>query len=220
MKLFIYGCGCLGKEIFEAAFEENKKSRRWSEVMFLDDAYDGDVVYGADVFSLESALLENCIDDFEVIIASGDPAIREIMYNKLVDKNARIISYIDETVRIPNSVVIGLGSVIMRGSIISINVVLGKCILINNVCVVSHDVNLEDFVCLSPAVALGGNIKIGARTFVGISSCIKNNVEIGERVIIGMGSVVVKSIPNYMIAYGNPATIKSDNKKKTIFINA
>ena len=34
---------------------------------------------------------------------------------------------------------------------------------------------------------------------------IRNQVKIGDRAMLGLGSVVVKDIPENVIAYGNPA---------------
>lgn len=50
-------------------------------------------------------------------------------------------------------------------------------------------------------------IKIGSSVFVGAGSIVMPGVEIGSNVIIGAGSVVTKSVPDGVIAAGNPARI-------------
>lgn len=50
-------------------------------------------------------------------------------------------------------------------------------------------------------------IKIGNSVFVGAGAVIMPGVEIGNNVIIGAGSVVTKSVPDGVIAAGNPACI-------------
>lgn len=50
-------------------------------------------------------------------------------------------------------------------------------------------------------------VKIGKGTWIGEKAIILPGVTIGQGCIIGAGAVVVKSIPEYSIAVGNPARI-------------
>jgi acetyltransferase-like isoleucine patch superfamily enzyme len=50
-------------------------------------------------------------------------------------------------------------------------------------------------------------VKIGNKCWIGLNVIILKGVEIGEGTIIGAGSVVTKSLPSWVIAAGNPATI-------------
>lgn len=49
-----------------------------------------------------------------------------------------------------------------------------------------------------------GRVKIGNNVFIGMNSIILKGVDIGSNVIIGAGSVVTKSIPDNVVAAGNP----------------
>ena len=51
-------------------------------------------------------------------------------------------------------------------------------------------------------VAIGNNVWLGG------GSIILPGVTIGDNTVIGAGSVVTKSIPENVIAYGNPCTVK------------
>lgn len=73
-----------------------------------------------------------------------------------------------------------------------------------------------------------GRITIKKGCFIGDSTIVLPNVTIGENCIIGSGSVVTKSIPDNMVAAGNPAVtltsvddylnkIKEQSKDKKIF---
>ena len=53
----------------------------------------------------------------------------------------------------------------------------------------------------------GKNITIGDGSWIGVGSIILSGVNIGDGCIIGAGSVVNKSVPNNVIAAGNPAKI-------------
>ena len=49
-----------------------------------------------------------------------------------------------------------------------------------------------------------GEVQIGEYTHVGARSVVKQQVKIGANTLIGMGSVVLKNIPENVMAYGNP----------------
>ncbi len=48
--------------------------------------------------------------------------------------------------------------------------------------------------------------------FIGIGATIIQGVNIGKNVTIGAGSVVIKDIPDNVIALGNPAKILKNKK--------
>ncbi len=50
-------------------------------------------------------------------------------------------------------------------------------------------------------------VQIGKNVWIGMNSIILKDVSIGDNSIIGAGSVVSKSIPNNVIAAGNPAKV-------------
>lgn len=55
-----------------------------------------------------------------------------------------------------------------------------------------------------------GAVKIGENVFIGSNVTILKNVIIGDNSVVGSGSVVTKSIPNNVIATGNPCKIIKD----------
>lgn len=55
-----------------------------------------------------------------------------------------------------------------------------------------------------------GPIIIGNDVWIGAGATILSGVQIGDGAVIGAGSVVTRSIPPYIVAAGNPATIVRD----------
>lgn len=51
-------------------------------------------------------------------------------------------------------------------------------------------------------------VEIGEGSLIGAGTFIMPNVRIGKHVVIGANSVVRKSIPDYSVASGNPATVQ------------
>lgn len=97
------------------------------------------------------------------------------------------------------------------GAIVAANkIVIGNCVLVG----ANTTITDSDFHPLDPSLrgsnpqnAVTSPITIGDNVFIGMNSTILKGVTIGKGSIIGAGSVVVKSIPEYTVAAGNPARV-------------
>ena len=64
-------------------------------------------------------------------------------------------------------------------------------------------------------ITQGGHSKkviIGKDVYIGMGVCIMYSGDIGDGSVIGAGAVVVKPIPPYSVAVGNPARVIKDRK--------
>lgn len=124
---------------------------------------------------------------------------------------------------------IGSECIIGKGVYIDFDVVIGNRCKLQNGVYVYHGATLEDGVFLGPGVMLlndknprainpDGALKsdadwqvspthIGYGAGVGGGAVILPGVSVGKWAIIGSGAVVTRSIPNYGLAYGNPARL-------------
>jgi serine O-acetyltransferase len=71
---------------------------------------------------------------------------------------------------------------------------------------------IGDGCVLTSGVVIGGNgrggvPRIGNHVFIGANAVIVGDVVIGNQATIGAGTVVVKNIPDYALAVGNPSQI-------------
>ncbi|MBD3724389.1 MAG: sugar transferase [Flavobacteriaceae bacterium] len=83
----------------------------------------------------------------------------------------------------------------------------GHHCIINTGAIVEHDCLLGDYVHISPNATLGGGIKVGEGTQIGIGASVLPNLTIGKNVIVGAGAVVVENIPDNAVVVGVPGKI-------------
>lgn len=72
------------------------------------------------------------------------------------------------------------------------------------VCIISGSHEIDMFGKHSAGLGSGGDVSIEDGVWIGANSIVLPGVKIGKKSIIGSGSVVVKSIPPYCVAVGNP----------------
>jgi acetyltransferase EpsM len=88
------------------------------------------------------------------------------------------------------------------------NSVIGENVIVNTSASVDHECVIEAGVHIRPGAHLGGRVKVGRGTWLGIGDVVKDRVEIGSHSIVGAGAVLLQNLPDGVVAYGVPATIK------------
>jgi acetyltransferase-like isoleucine patch superfamily enzyme len=152
-------------------------------------------------------------------------ATAEVAENAKIGENTKIWHH--SQVR-PNAV-IGENCNIGKGVYIDADVHIGDNVKIQNYVSVYHGVTLEDGVFIGPhacftndmrprAINADGSPKsaddwVLSKTLVkkgaaiGANSTIRCGITVGEWAMIGSGSVVTRDVPNYGLAFGNPARL-------------
>lgn len=141
----------------------------------------------------------------KAIIAIGSNEIRRRIVESIEVK--QYITAIHPTAIISPRARIGSGTVVMQGSIIQSSTEIGTHCIVNTGASVGHDCEVCDFVHIAPHATLAGNVSVGAGTWIGAGTVVRQGITIGSGSMIGVGSVVVKDIPDNVIAYGNPCKI-------------
>jgi len=139
-----------------------------------------------------------------IIIAIANPETKENLYQRLKNK-VKVFTFIPRNVIIGKNVQVGEGSIILPNSIISTNVKIGKCVLINIGTQIGHDAIIEDYCSLMPNVDLGGGVHLGTKVYIGSNATIIPKTSIVDNARIGAGSIVISSIRKSFTVFGNPA---------------
>lgn len=160
----------------------------------------------------------------------------EIEKGVSIGDNTKIWHY----VQIRKNSVIGTNCIFGKNVFIDFETIIGNNCKIQNNCSIYNKTIIEDGVFIGPHVIITNDkipraidlfgklksahewtvgktvIKYGAS--IGAGSIILPNITIGKFAMVGAGSVVSRDIPDYALAYGNPARIhgKVDESGKIV----
>jgi sugar O-acyltransferase (sialic acid O-acetyltransferase NeuD family) len=194
-KAYIYGAGGHGKVVAELLEFNN-------ELVFLDDAKAGQSIWK---YSIKN--ISECINDtLRLVIGIGTNRVRKLIANQLEGKVV-FINAIHKSAIVSNRVKILEGTVIMAGSVINCDTIIGKHCIINTSASVDHDCIVSDFAHISPNATLCGNVSVGEGTYIGAGSVIIQGVNIGKWCTIGASAVIIRDTPDYATVVGNPGRI-------------
>lgn len=154
----------------------------------------------------------------EAIIAIGSNEIRrKIVQSITVD---RYVTAIHPTAIVSPRAAMGCGTVVMQGAIIQSSAHINDHCIINTGASVEHDCVVSDFVHVAPHATLAGNVHVGEGTWIGAGTVVRQGVSIGAGCMIGAGSVVVKNIPDNVVAYGNPCRIVRETEQENNMVDS
>jgi UDP-2-acetamido-3-amino-2,3-dideoxy-glucuronate N-acetyltransferase len=124
---------------------------------------------------------------------------------------------------------IGKSCILSKGVYIDAGVVVGDCVKIQNYVSIYHGVTVEDGVFIGPHVCFTNDLQpravnpdmslkaaddwqlspthIRGGASLGANATVRCGVTIGQWAMVGAGSVVTRDIPDYGLAWGNPARL-------------
>jgi UDP-perosamine 4-acetyltransferase len=146
----------------------------------------------------------------DLFVAIGDNRLRETLGRKGRGLGFALVNAIHPSAVISPTVTLGEGIAIMAGVAINADSQVGDLAIINTGAVVDHDCRLGAACHLGPASALAGAVTVGERAFLGAGARAIPGVRIGADTIVGAGGVVVRDLPDGVLAVGVPVKIKGD----------
>lgn len=202
--IVIIGAGGFGREVAWLIEDINKVNKKWNIVGFVDDNNTllGKEINGYKVIGNIDWLKEQ---QYYVVCAIGDPIIKKQTMDRLQwSKNVYPI-LIHPSVIYSNKVKINEGSIICAGTILTVNIDIGKHVIINLDCTIGHDSVIEGYTTILPSVNISGAVRLEECVNMGTGSLVIQGLSVGKNTIIGAGAVVVKDIPPNCTAVGSPA---------------
>jgi len=213
-KIAVYGAGGFGREVKMLIDQVNASSMTYEFAGYFDDGVEkGTLVNGFPVLGGRDHL-NAFAEPLCVAFAIGSPAMKKKIIGNVKNDNVSYPSLIHPNVLIGNDdVTIGEGCIICAGCIITINIKIGKFVILNLACTVGHDTVIEDYASFMPGVNISGEVLIKEGVYVGTGAKIINQLDIGRFTIVGAGAVVSKTLPDECTAVGIPAkAIKFHNQ--------
>lgn len=195
--MILYGASGHGKVIIDIL-----ESMREPAIEIWDDA-DKEPVWE---FPVQKPVLSAGGVKDKVIISIGVNATRKEVAEKLMDK-VDFGTAIHATAYISKRASVGEGTVVMAGVTVNPDAKIGRHCIINTNCSIDHDCVIGDYAHISPNATLSGDVHVGEGTHIGSGASAIQGVRIGKWCTIGAGTVLIKDIPDYATAVGNPARI-------------
>jgi sugar O-acyltransferase (sialic acid O-acetyltransferase NeuD family) len=211
-RLYIFGAGGFGREV---AWLARQSWNKRVELVFLVSHAD----YLCDqIHGIRCELLErvDVADSDRYVVAIGDPSARRGAVEQCESHGLSAATLMHPRAEASCEVTIGTGSIVCAGSILTVDIEIGKHAHVNLDCTIGHDAAIGDFATLSPGVHVSGHVVIEAGAFIGsganiINGNTKQPLVIGEGAIVAAGACVIKSVPAGALVAGVPATVKRSN---------
>ena len=206
--IVIVGAGGLGREVFAIIEACNSEQKQWNVVGFLESTSNliGSKVSGVPVFGSDDGL-DNSV---WFVCAIGDSRIRCRIAQEFTNQGRRFASIVHPDVRIPHSVRIGAGTVVMAGTRFTTDISIGCHVIIYINCGITHDVEIGDFCTIATGCNLSGGVILETGVQLGTAASVLPRRRIGAWTTIGGGSVVTKDIAADCTAYGVPCRVIED----------
>lgn len=205
-QIAIIGAGGFGREVKTLIDAINQQDLQFEFIGYFDDGLAiGSIVNGFPVLGRVDDL-NKYNKPLSISVAIGSPSLKSEIISKIDNSNVSYPSLIH-----PSAIVadvtnkIGRGVIITAGCIVTCNVVIKDFVILNLLCTVGHDSQIENYCSFMPSVNISGEVIIREGVFIGTGAKIINQIEIGCETVIGAGAVVSKSIPSNCTAVGIPA---------------
>ena len=197
--VIILGTGGCASEVTFCIEDNNSKAPEGEKINILGYIdYAEHVKAHYDRYNFEAPVLCD-IDSYspkpdeEVLVAVMDIGFRQKMIQALLEKNAKIGSFMHHSVVKPENLNIGEGNIVGPFCMLEKYATIGNYNLLTSYCFISHDSVVGDNNFFSVA-GVAGSVKVGNNNYFGIRSFTVPGVEIGNNNVIQAGMCVDKNV--------------------------
>lgn len=203
----ILGAGGFGREVLDILIAQNKISKKWKILGFIDEdpKLKGKVLNGYPVLGSFDWFSKTDQHKISVVCAIGDNVSKKKVVDKAKNLGLKFANVIHPTVTMTEFVTLGEGVIICAGCILTNQITIRNHVIINLDVTIGHDAIIEDYCTLSPGVHISGKNKICEGANIGTGAVTIQGITIGRWSIVGAGAVAVQDIPDRVVAVGTPA---------------
>ena len=189
-----------------------EKENQYNIVGIIDSiAENGSEMFGYRVIGKQENLLDlqNKYNFNSGLITVGDNYGRKYVRDFIISLSPsfNFISAIHPSVILSKSVKLGRGIVMMANVVVNPACIIEDFCILNTGSQLEHNSFMGEFSHLSAGSTTGGKVSIGKMSAITLGVTIVDRITIGENTVVGSGSVVLKDLPDNVLAYGNPAKV-------------
>ena len=192
----IYGAGSFGREVLILLRQINEFQNEWNIIGFFDDNMSVDEqVHSLPILgNIES--LNHYDKPLALIIAVGNPVVRKRIVKKITNPLISFPILVHPSVQLApyQNISVGEGTIIGAGNILTVDIKIGKHVLLNIGCSCGHVVEIADYVSIMPNCMLFGPSTIGESCFISTGAAIMNRVDLAPLSRIGVREVVMNGV--------------------------
>ncbi|MFY7670059.1 acetyltransferase [Tenacibaculum sp. MEBiC06402] len=192
-KIAIIGSGGLGREVHGIIQAINRKNPAWDFIGFYDDSLTDELINGYPVLGKIDDL-NQIKEQLEVVIAIGNPKVKELIKNKITNPKIKFPNLIHPSVEIysEENVVLGQGVVIAANSVLTVNIEISDFVYVNTAAVIAHDTKIGTFSMIMPTVSISAGGIIGKKVYIGNGAKIDYSINIEDNTKIKAGSILTQ----------------------------
>ncbi len=200
-----------------------EKENKYNIVGIIDSVHEvGSERFGYPILGRQENLV-NLIEEHNIhggVISIGDNWSRYYVFKQILEivPNFEFVNAIHPSVVIGNTTELGVGVVAMAGCIFNPKAKIGNFTFFATGAQVEHDNVIHDYASISAGSITGGYVTIGKYSAITLGVTVLDRIEIGENTVVGAGSLVIKSLPDNVLAYGNPAVIIRERQQGEKFL--
>jgi sugar O-acyltransferase (sialic acid O-acetyltransferase NeuD family) len=207
--LVIVGAGGLGREVLVLLHQLNEAQPTWALRGFYDDQAPTAATIGGLPYLGTTADLNATTEPLAVAVAVGSPVARTAVVARLTSPQLSFPTLVHPSVALQHyqRIVVGEGTIIQRGVILTTDLHIGRFVLLNLGTTVGHDAVVDDFCSLMCHVDVSGGAHIETGCYLGTKSTIIQGRRLGAGSTLGAGAVAVRDLPAGVTAVGVPARV-------------
>jgi sugar O-acyltransferase (sialic acid O-acetyltransferase NeuD family) len=148
------------------------------------------------------------LPDTRIVLCPGAGRSRAALADRLSllgVEPQRYATVVHPRASLAGSCVVGPGSVVLAGVVVTADVTIGSHVVIMPNAVLTHDDAIGDFATICATASLAGGVTVGTGAYLGTASAVRENLRIGDWSLLGMGAIAIRDVPAGETYVGNPA---------------